>query len=95
MPRLNEIVKYYIKKDWKLECKYCGSKDELTKDHIIAKSKIPQKVRIQRFLNKDKDENGYFAQFALVCRMCNKIKSDVGHNDFVEHIRKIVRYSNL
>ena len=93
MPKLKDVVAWYNQNGWPLKCKYCGSMDNLTKDHIEAKSKTPQNVRLRRWRNKEKDPITYFSQFALVCKNCNYMKGCMSHNGFIEHIKQIINYT--
>ena len=92
MPKLNEVIEYYKKNERPLVCRYCGSTDDLTKDHIDPKSRVPRNVRVRLWRNKDKNPDAYFGQFSLACVICNQQKAAMNHDEFIKHIKKIINY---
>lgn len=92
MPKVKEVIQWYTKNGWPLVCRYCGSDKNLTKDHVKAKSKTPQRVRLMRWRNRDRDPHSYFSQFVLCCGECNRMKGCMTHEQFLEHTHKIINY---
>lgn len=62
------------------ECRYCGSKESLTIDHITAKA----------IGGKDEREN-----YQVLCRYCNSLKHNMTEDEFkaylVEYVEKYER----
>lgn len=53
------------------ECRYCGSKESLTIDHIVAK----------KIGGKDEREN-----YQVLCRYCNSLKHNMTEDEFKEYL---------
>lgn len=90
--RCKELINWYRKNGIPVVCRYCGHKNDLSKDHVIPKCKIPQADRVLKWKNKDKDPETYFTQFSITCRRCNGAKGSMGHEEFLIHIKKMASY---
>lgn len=95
MPKLNEVIQYYKDRGWPIKCVYCGSENDLTKDHIHPKCRVPQYVRLKMWRKKERNPDAYYKQFAICCKYCNQMKGAMTHNEFLEQIKKIIVFLKL
>ena len=92
MPKCEEVKSYYKKKGWPLVCYLCGSTENLTKDHIKPRCRIPVGLRAKLWRRRFKNPEKYYAQFALCCQSCNMIKGTMTEKEFLKHVIKILKY---
>lgn len=94
---LKQLKEFYIKTGRPVECLTCGSKENLTVDHLIPKSiyqagmspvqKAEQHTMFEE-LRKNGDPVGY-TNFAMMCVNCNQMKQSRTLKEFINRVFKI------